>query len=108
MCRATPSRKKNIMKYYFKENVKFKFLNLKVETLNKLRELKTERLFISNSTIEKITSILEIDKLSDEDLTACRNTIVDKIATQEEDSYLKMSMIVTVIDNEKLNRNLKI
>lgn len=95
------------MKNTYKEN-NFIFTVVSNETLEELKNIPVEKIMISEKTLKQIKDILKMKEYSNEELLGLRNTIVKEMPDNTIDDWTRISMIITVIDLEKIERNMAI
>lgn len=96
----------------------FNYLKLSDTEINSIyNDIEPERMFIKEETIYQIREMLSIEKLTNEELIAMRNSIVKELSKEYENNasgcfdmtnMTKISMITMVIDCEKSNRGMEI
>ena len=85
------------------------FVKFSKETLEELKKLPVEEVFVSCETFEKIKKILNLEIRTAEELIAVRNSVVKELTKNDDrDNWTRMSMIVCVIDNEKIKRGMAV
>ena len=84
---------------------KFSFIVLDKEVVNKLTQIPVEEMFVTAGTAKLISNILEFNTYSNDELQALRNSIV-KDFPRNDNNWTRKSMIIAVIDDEKLKRGM--
>ena len=122
----------NTYKITYENGREFTYAQLSAEQKVYLRNIQPEASFVSEATVSFIRGLLNVERLSDDELTYVRNSVVHFFAeiaelsrTEAEleskkglkakelmkegyDAMTRMSMVTAVIDHEKWNRGLAV